>query len=172
MLENLFYDVLVLNEGNDAHRPVTLGAREGVYLVYFLDKSCPVPEAPLSFFPDNLTTLQEQEKSGYDQQPHDDPFKGLLIDVCDHPPRDPYGQRDEQENPPHRHQHVKDACIQKSWNFDQVKQGKKVVVAMKIRGGIFCNNRYELNGGPLLLNIPDATPPSAPIARACQRRGW
>src|SRR5512136_1186382 len=45
------------------------------------------------------------------------------------------------------------------------------VVAMNRRGGIFCSSKYELNGGPPLLNIPDATPASPPAAGACQRRG-
>jgi hypothetical protein len=107
--------------------PWHLGQVRGSISYIFWISLAQFPRDPLSFFPDNLTTLQEQEKTGYDEQPHDDPFKGLLIDVCAHPPRDPYAQRDEQENPSQRHQqqHVKDACIQKSRNFDQVKQGKK-----------------------------------------------
>ena len=32
VLEDLFYDVLILDEGNDAHRPVALGTRQGIGL--------------------------------------------------------------------------------------------------------------------------------------------
>jgi hypothetical protein len=42
MLEDLFYALGVLDERNDAHRPLTLGAGEGVNLVDFLDEPCPV----------------------------------------------------------------------------------------------------------------------------------
>src|SRR5689334_12618228 len=40
---------------------------------------------------------------------------------------------------------------------------------MNGRGCSFCSNRYELNGGPPLLNIPEATPDNKPAAGACQR---
>src|SRR6478672_2176217 len=45
------------------------------------------------------------------------------------------------------------------------------VVAIKGRACSFCNNRYELKGGPPLLNIPEATPDNKPAAGACQRLG-
>ena len=32
MVENFFYDILTLDDGNNAHPPVALGAGEGVYL--------------------------------------------------------------------------------------------------------------------------------------------
>jgi hypothetical protein len=46
VFKDLFYGVLILDEGDDAHLPVALGASEGVYLVDFLDKPCPVLEVP------------------------------------------------------------------------------------------------------------------------------
>jgi hypothetical protein len=42
MVQALFYDVLILNEGNDVHLPEALEAGEEVSLVYFPDKSCPI----------------------------------------------------------------------------------------------------------------------------------
>jgi hypothetical protein len=46
VLEDLLCDLWILDERNGAHWPLALGAGQGVYLVYFLDKSCPVPEVP------------------------------------------------------------------------------------------------------------------------------
>ena len=42
MLEDVFDDFLVVDKSNDAHRPVALGAGEGVYLIDLLYQPCPV----------------------------------------------------------------------------------------------------------------------------------
>jgi len=49
-LRIFFYDLGVLDERNHAHRPLTLGAGEGVNLVDFLDEPCPVLAVPLGWF--------------------------------------------------------------------------------------------------------------------------
>jgi len=48
--KNLFYDVLILGDQDDAHSPVAFGTTEGVYLVDFLDKPCLVLEVPFGWF--------------------------------------------------------------------------------------------------------------------------
>jgi hypothetical protein len=47
MLEDPFDDLLILNEGNNAHRAAAFGAGEGIYLIDFLNQSGPV--SPIFF---------------------------------------------------------------------------------------------------------------------------
>jgi hypothetical protein len=53
MLEDLFDHLLILNETNDLHLPLTFGARERINLIYFLNQPCPVfrPTSFKDFFP-------------------------------------------------------------------------------------------------------------------------
>jgi len=46
MLEDLFYDLSVLDERNNPHRPAALGARQGVYFKDLLYQPRPVPAIP------------------------------------------------------------------------------------------------------------------------------
>ncbi len=42
MLEDLFYDLIVLYESDDTHLALTFGASKRIYLMDFLNKPCPV----------------------------------------------------------------------------------------------------------------------------------
>jgi hypothetical protein len=63
MLEDLFDDLLILDEGDDFHPPLALQAVQGVDLIDFLNQSGPV--YPVLLGPSSDSTMQGMTSSRF-----------------------------------------------------------------------------------------------------------